>query len=109
MNAWASCLDGGRVDTPPLPSSVKSTGRHDPGGYPARWTARTATIASRKRPMPKITVRVPHQGDPKDTMTRIRGALDKTVKDFQGVDLELTPGDTSADFKFRSMAFTITG
>jgi hypothetical protein len=59
--------------------------------------------------MPKITVRVPHQGDPKETMTKIRGALDKTVKDFQGVDLELTGGDTSADFKFRSMAFTITG
>lgn len=59
--------------------------------------------------MPKVTVRVPHQGDPKETFTKIRGALEKTVKDFQGVDLELSAGETSADFKFRSMAFTITG
>jgi Putative polyhydroxyalkanoic acid system protein (PHA_gran_rgn) len=59
--------------------------------------------------MPKITVKVPHQGDPKETFAKIRGALEKTVKDFQGVDLQLTAGETSADFKFRSMTFTITG
>ncbi|HUE70187.1 MAG TPA: polyhydroxyalkanoic acid system family protein [Pirellulaceae bacterium] len=59
--------------------------------------------------MPKVTVKVPHQGEPKETFGKIRGALEKTVKDFQGVDLQLTDGETSADFKFRSMAFTITG
>src|SRR5262245_33687477 len=59
--------------------------------------------------MPKITVKVPHEGDPQETFGKIRGALEKTVKDFQGVDLELSPGYTRANFKFRSMAFTITG
>ncbi|HZL87353.1 MAG TPA: polyhydroxyalkanoic acid system family protein [Pirellulaceae bacterium] len=59
--------------------------------------------------MPKITVKVPHEGEPKETFGKIRSALEKTVKDFQGVDLELSEGDTSANFKFRSMAFTITG
>lgn len=59
--------------------------------------------------MPKITVKVPHEGDPKETFGKIRGALEKTVKDFQGVDLQLSEGETSADFKFRSLAFTITG
>ena len=59
--------------------------------------------------MPKVTVKVPHQGDPKETFSKIRGALEKTVKDFQGVDLHLSEGETSADFTFRSMAFTIKG
>src|SRR5262245_24094987 len=59
--------------------------------------------------MPKITVKVPHQGDPKETFAKMRGALEKTVKDFQGVDLQLSEGATSANFTFRSMAFTITG
>jgi hypothetical protein len=59
--------------------------------------------------MPKVTVKVPHEGDPKEKFGKIRGALEKTVKDFQGVDLQLTEGETSANFKFRSMAFTITG
>ncbi len=59
--------------------------------------------------MPKVTVKVPHQGDPKETFGKIRGALEKTVKDFQGVDLQLSEGETSADFKVRSMAFTISG
>lgn len=59
--------------------------------------------------MPKVTVKVPHEGDPKETFVKIRGALEKTVKDFQGVDLQLTEGETNADFKFRSLAFTITG
>ena len=40
--------------------------------------------------MPKVTVKVPHQGDPKETFGKIRGALEKTVKDFQGVDLQLS-------------------
>jgi hypothetical protein len=59
--------------------------------------------------MPKITVKVPHEGDPKETFGKIRGALEKTVTDFQGADLQLSEGETTANFKFRSMAFTITG
>jgi hypothetical protein len=38
--------------------------------------------------MPKITVRVPHN-DPKGAIAKIRPALEKTVSDFQGHDLEL--------------------
>ncbi len=59
--------------------------------------------------MPKVTVKVPHEGDPKQTFDKIRGALEKTVKDFQGVDLQLSAGETNADFTFKSLAFTISG
>ena len=58
--------------------------------------------------MPKITVRVPNS-DPKAAIAKIRPALEKTVTDFQGHDLELTDQDNGLEFKFKSMAFTITG
>ena len=58
--------------------------------------------------MPKITVRVPNN-DPKGAIAKIKPALEKTATDFQGHDLELTGDDTNLNFKFKSMAFTITG
>jgi len=58
--------------------------------------------------MPKITVRVP-SNDPKADIAKVRPALEKTVNDFQGHDLELTGDDSNLQFKFKSMAFTITG
>ena len=58
--------------------------------------------------MPKITVRVPHS-DPKGALAQIRHALEKTVNDFQGHDLELTGDASNLQFKFKSLAFTITG
>jgi hypothetical protein len=58
--------------------------------------------------MPKITVRVPNS-DPKAALAKIRPALEKTATDFQGHDLELTGDDSALAFKFKSMAFTITG
>ena len=58
--------------------------------------------------MPKITVRVPNS-DPKAALAKIRPALEKTVADFQGHDLQLTGDDRSLAFKFKSMAFTISG
>ena len=58
--------------------------------------------------MPKITVRVPNS-DPKAAIAKIRPALEKTVSDFQGHDLELTGNESALEFKFKSMAFTITG
>jgi hypothetical protein len=58
--------------------------------------------------MPKITVRVPNN-DPKAAIAKIRPALEKTVSDFQGHDLELTGNESALEFKFKSMAFTITG
>jgi len=58
--------------------------------------------------MPKITVRVPHN-DPKGAIAKIRPALEKTVSDFQGHDLELSGNDSALEFKFKSLAFTIGG
>jgi len=58
--------------------------------------------------MPKITVRVPNN-DPKGALAKIRPALEKTVADFQGHDLELTGNESALEFKFKSMAFSITG
>jgi hypothetical protein len=58
--------------------------------------------------MPKITVRVP-SNDPKADIAKVRPALEKTVNDFQGHDLELTGDEANLQFKFKSMAFTITG
>lgn|SRR5262245_22983170 len=58
--------------------------------------------------MPKITVKVPHN-DPAGAIAKVRPALEKTVSDFQGHDLELAEKDGGLEFKFKSMAFTITG
>jgi hypothetical protein len=58
--------------------------------------------------MPKITVRVPHN-DPAGALAKIRPALEKTVTDFQGHDLTLADIAGGLEFKFKSMAFTITG
>jgi len=58
--------------------------------------------------MPKITVRVPHN-DPIGAIAKVRPALEKTVSDFQGHDLELTDIPGGLEFKFKSLAFTIGG
>src|SRR6476620_11197785 len=58
--------------------------------------------------MPKITVRIPDP-EPKAALAQIRPALEKTVNDFQGHDLELTGDESNLQFKFKSLAFTITG
>jgi hypothetical protein len=58
--------------------------------------------------MPKITVRIP-SNDPKGDLAKVRPALEKTVNDFQGHDLELTADESKLEFKFTSLAFTIGG
>jgi hypothetical protein len=58
--------------------------------------------------MPKITIRVP-SNEPKAALAKVRPALEKTVNDFQGHDLELTGDDSALAFKFKSLAFTISG
>jgi hypothetical protein len=58
--------------------------------------------------MPKISVRVPSD-DSKAALAKIRPALEKTAADFQGQDLRITGDDSSLDFKFKSLAFTISG
>ncbi|MCA9246797.1 MAG: polyhydroxyalkanoic acid system family protein [Planctomycetales bacterium] len=59
--------------------------------------------------MPKVSVSVPHNLSATEALEKVQPALDKTVKDFNGHSMETTPGDNSADFKFKSMAFTISG
>jgi hypothetical protein len=59
--------------------------------------------------MPKVRVAVPHQLSPEAALEKVRPALEKTVTDFQGHDLELNVSGTTGTFRFKSMAFTISG
>ena len=59
--------------------------------------------------MPKVSVEVPHQLEPEAAAERTRPALEKTVSDFQGRDLAIEWTGPSAEFSFKSMAFTIKG
>jgi hypothetical protein len=59
--------------------------------------------------MPKVSVTVPHDKQPDEALDIVQPALDKTVRDFQGRDLEVDWQDTSGTFSFKSMAFTIKG
>ena len=59
--------------------------------------------------MPKINVTVPHDSEPESTLEKVQPGLEKTVKDFQGRDLETSFEGTAGNFSFKSMAFTIKG
>jgi hypothetical protein len=59
--------------------------------------------------MPKITVRVPHTLDPAAAFAKVKPALEKTARDFQGQDLAIEATDTSATFSFKSLGFSIKG
>ena len=59
--------------------------------------------------MPKLTVRVPHSLDPAAAFAKVKPALEKTARDFQGQDLQINATDTAATFSFKSLAFTIKG
>lgn len=59
--------------------------------------------------MPKITVRLSHELGAAEALARVKPALEKTAKDFQGHDLQLDSQETTAAFSFKSMAFTIKG
>src|SRR5688572_19761046 len=59
--------------------------------------------------MPKITVRIPHQLGAAEAFLRVKPALEKTAKDFQGHDLQMDSQETTATFSFKSMAFTVKG
>ncbi|MCH8923015.1 MAG: polyhydroxyalkanoic acid system family protein [Planctomycetes bacterium] len=59
--------------------------------------------------MPKINVVIAHEQSPQEVIEKVKPALEKTVSDFQGRDFEIDWSDTSAKFRFKSMAFTITG
>ena len=59
--------------------------------------------------MPQVSVAVSHALDPEEVIARARPVIEKTVKDFEGRDVEVRWQDRSADFSFKSMAFTIKG
>jgi hypothetical protein len=59
--------------------------------------------------MPKVSVRVPTSLEPAEALAKVLPALEKTVADFQGHDLEMNGSETTSQFTFRSMAFTIKG
>ena len=74
-----------------------------PGPY------RSLSIFQEGTPMPKITVRVPHNLSPAEAFSKMQPALQKTVTDFQGHDLLQEGSDVQTTFTFKSMAFTIKG
>ena len=59
--------------------------------------------------MPKVTVTIPHSADPDELVAKVRPAVEKTVSDFEGHDLDITWSGRSAEFSFKSLAFTIKG
>jgi hypothetical protein len=59
--------------------------------------------------MPKINVKVPHGFDAQTAFAKLKPALEKLANDFQGQNLELTTTDTTAQFSFTSLGFTIKG
>ena len=59
--------------------------------------------------MPKVTVNVPHDRDPKEMIEKAGPVLEKTVKDFEGHDLNVEWSGQEADFTFKSLGFTIRG
>jgi hypothetical protein len=59
--------------------------------------------------MPKVRVAVPHALSVEAALEKARPALEKTVSDFQGHDLQLDFSGTQGTFRFKSLAFTIQG
>ena len=59
--------------------------------------------------MPKVSVNIPHDKQPGEALEIVQPALEKTVRDFQGRDLEVDWQDNNGTFSFKSMAFTIKG
>ena len=59
--------------------------------------------------MPKVNVKVPHNKNQAEALEIVQPALEKTVNDFQGRDLEVDWQEHSGTFSFKSMAFTIKG
>ena len=59
--------------------------------------------------MPKVTVTVEHDQPIEAVVKKVTPAIEKTVNDFQGHDLSLEWQTDHADFKFKSLGFTIKG
>ena len=59
--------------------------------------------------MPKVAVSVPHNSDPDDVVQQAQPYIQKLVDDFQGEDLQLEWSGRTAEFSFKSLAFSIKG
>jgi polyisoprenoid-binding protein YceI len=59
--------------------------------------------------MPKVTVTLPHDEDADAVVAKVKPAIEKTIQDFQGSDVEINWTGREAAFNFKSMSFTIKG
>ncbi len=59
--------------------------------------------------MPKVTITLAHDQDVDEVVAKTKPAIEKTVRDFQGSDVEINWSEREADFNFKSMSFTIKG
>ncbi len=59
--------------------------------------------------MPKVSVTLPHNMDAKSVQEKAGPIIEKTIKDFEGHDLQLTWTGQKAEFRFKSLGFSIQG
>ncbi len=59
--------------------------------------------------MPKVSVAVDHNMAPEEVKQKAGPMIEKSIKDFQGHGLEVEWSDMTAQFHFKSLAFTIHG
>ena len=59
--------------------------------------------------MPKVTVTIEHDQPIEAVVEKVTSAIKKTVTDFQGHDLALDWQTDRAEFRFKSLGFTIKG
>ena len=59
--------------------------------------------------MPKVIVTLPHDEDVHEVVTKVKPAIEKTIRDFEGSEVDIRWADHEADFNFKSMSFTIQG
>jgi hypothetical protein len=59
--------------------------------------------------MPKVTVTVPHNRDPKKVIAKAKPAMEKMVHELQGSNLVIESTETTLDFSFKTFGFAIKG
>ncbi len=59
--------------------------------------------------MPKVSVAIPHNRDPDEVVKHAEPYIEKLVEDFQGDNLEMEWSGRTAEFSFKSLAFSIKG
>lgn len=61
--------------------------------------------------MPKVTVNIPHNLDKQAVYDKLVPVFNKLIEAFEGKDIEVNEDrdNFAADFKFKSLGFTING